>query len=63
VSTAEYKRLRGLAKLIDEFNKPPFTITNNGTKIVKEKAQDVLNYVVEDAKKISRSLDSKAWAK
>ena len=50
-STAEYKRLRGLAKLIDEFNKPPFVITNNGTKITKEKAQDVLNYVVEDAKK------------
>ena len=24
---------------------------NNGTKIVKEKAQDVLNYVVDDAKK------------
>ena len=50
-STAEYKRLRGLAKLIDEFNKPPFVITNNGTKITKEKARDVLNYVVEDAKK------------
>src|SRR5580658_7752174 len=50
-STAEYKRLRGLAKLIDEFNKPPFVITNNGTKVTKEKAQDVLNYVVEDAKK------------
>jgi len=51
VSTAEYKRMRGLAKSIDEFNKPPFTVQNNGTKVVKEKAQDVLNYVVEDAKK------------
>src|SRR3984893_3935846 len=50
-STAEYKRLRGLAKLIQDFNKPPFVITSNGTKITKEKAQDVLNYVVEDAKK------------
>jgi len=28
-STAEYKRLRGLARVIDEFNKPPFVITNN----------------------------------
>jgi DNA gyrase subunit B len=50
-STAEYKRLRSLAKLIEEFNKPPFTVTNNGTKVTKEKAQDVLSYVVEDAKK------------
>jgi len=49
--TAEYKRLRSLAKLIEEFNKPPFTVTNNGTKVNKEKARDVLNYVVEDAKK------------
>jgi len=50
-STAEYKRLRSLTKSIEEFNKPPFVVTNNGTKITKEKAQDVLNYVVEDAKK------------
>jgi DNA gyrase subunit B len=50
-STAEYKRLRSLAKLVDEFNKPPFVVTNNGTKVTKEKARDVLNYVVEDAKK------------
>src|ERR1700751_5713418 len=50
-STAEYKRLRSLAKLIEEFNKPPFIVTNNGTKVTKEKAQDVLSYVVEDAKK------------
>jgi DNA gyrase subunit B len=50
-STAEYKRLRSLGKLIEEFNKPPFVITNNGSKVTKEKAQDVLNYVVEDAKK------------
>jgi DNA gyrase subunit B len=50
-STAEYRRLRSLAKLIQEFNKPPFIITNNGSKVTKEKAQDVLSYVVEDAKK------------
>jgi DNA gyrase subunit B len=50
-STAEYKRLRSLSKAIEEFNKPPFVVTNNGTKITKEKAQDVLSYVVEDAKK------------
>jgi len=50
-STAEYKRLRALAKQIEEFNKPPFLITRNGDKATKEKAQDVLSYVMEDAKK------------
>ena len=50
-STAEYKRLRALSRQIEEFNKPPFTVARNGTKVTKEKAQDVLNYVVEDAKK------------
>ncbi len=50
-ATAEYKRLRALAKQIDEFNKPPFTVARNGDKAVKEKAQDVLSYVMEDAKK------------
>ena len=50
-STAEYKELRGLSKKIEEFNHPPFTVSRNGDKIIKERAQDVLNYVVEDAKK------------
>jgi DNA gyrase subunit B len=50
-ATAEYKRLRVLSKQIDEFNKPPFTVSRNGDKAVKEKAQDVLSYVMEDAKK------------
>jgi DNA gyrase subunit B len=50
-STAEYKRLRGLAKQIEEFNHPPFIIARNGTKVSKEKATDVLNYIIEDAKK------------
>jgi DNA gyrase subunit B len=50
-ATAEYKRLRGLAKQIDEFNKPPFTVSRNGDKVSKEKAQEVLDYIMEDAKK------------
>jgi DNA gyrase subunit B len=50
-STAEYKRLRALAKQIGEFNKPPFTVARNGDTVTKEKAQDVLSYVLEDAKK------------
>jgi DNA gyrase subunit B len=50
-ATAEYKKLRALAKQIDEFNKPPFIVSRNGDKAVKENAQDVLSYVMEDAKK------------
>ena len=50
-STPEYKRLRALAKQVEEFNKPPFIISRNGDNTTKEKAQDVLNYVMEDAKK------------
>ena len=50
-STSEYKRLRALAKQIEEFNKPPFTIARNGDKATKENAADVLAYVMEDAKK------------
>ena len=50
-STPEYKRLRALAKQIEEFNHPPFTVTRNGDKVTKEKVGDVLSYVMEDAKK------------
>src|SRR5258706_12344340 len=50
-STAESKRLRGLTKKMKELNHPPFTVTRNGDKVTKEKVTDVLNYVVEDAKK------------
>jgi DNA gyrase subunit B len=50
-STAEYKRLRALARQIEEFNHPPFTIARNGSKVTRDKATDVLNYVLEDAKK------------
>ncbi|MGD0905998.1 MAG: DNA topoisomerase (ATP-hydrolyzing) subunit B [Candidatus Acidiferrales bacterium] len=50
-STPEFKRLRASANAIGELDKPPFTVTRNGDKIVKEKASDVLAYVLEDAKK------------
>jgi len=50
-STAEYKRLRALAKQVEEFNKPPFVIARNGDKATKERATEVLAYVMEDAKK------------
>jgi DNA gyrase subunit B len=54
-STPEYKRLRASANLISELDRPPFTVTRSGDKpgekIVKEKASDVLSYILEDAKK------------
>jgi DNA gyrase subunit B len=50
-ATAEYKRLRALSHTIGEFDRPPFSVTRNGDKVVKEKATDVLAYVLEDAKK------------
>jgi DNA gyrase subunit B len=50
-SLPDYKRLRALTRQIEEYNKPPFTITRNGDKASKEKATDVLAYVMEDAKK------------
>jgi DNA gyrase subunit B len=50
-STPEFKRLRASAKAVGEVDRPPFTVTRNGDKIVKETASDVLAYMLEDAKK------------
>jgi len=50
-STPEYKRLRDLGKRIAELDRPPFVVTRNGDKVTKEKATEVLAYVMEDAKK------------
>ncbi len=50
-STPEFKRLRASAKAVGEVDRPPFTVTRNGDKVVKETASDVLAYVLEDAKK------------
>ncbi len=50
-STPEYKRLRALYNQIEPMDKPPFQVSRNGDKITKEKAVDVLAYVLEDAQK------------
>jgi DNA gyrase subunit B len=50
-STPEYKRLRASAKLISELDSPPYTVTRNGDKIVRQSASEVLAYVMDDAKK------------
>jgi DNA gyrase subunit B len=50
-ASPEYKRLRTLHQAIEEHDKPPFTVTHNGDKAVKESATLLLDYVLEDAKK------------
>ena len=50
-ASPEYKRLRTLRAAIADSDKPPFTITHNGDKTTKESALQLLNYVLEDAKK------------
>jgi DNA gyrase subunit B len=50
-ATPEYKRLRALRQAIQDNDRPPFTITHNDDKVVKEDSLGVLNYVLEDAKK------------
>ena len=50
-STPEYKRVRALYRLVEPVDHPPFQITRNGDKITKEKAVDVLGYVLADAQK------------
>ena len=50
-SSPEYKRLRTLHQAIAESNKPPFVLMTNGDKTTKETAQQLLDDVLEDAKK------------
>jgi DNA gyrase subunit B len=50
-ATPDYKRMRTLHQAIGDSDKPPFTITHNGDKVVKDDSLGVLNYVLEDAKK------------
>ena len=50
-ATPDYKHLRTLRQAISEHDRPPFTITHNGDKTVKDNAANLLAYVMEDAKK------------
>ena len=50
-STPEYRRLHSLHSIMKEYDTPPFTISTNGTKVAKETASDVLQHVLEEAKK------------
>ncbi len=50
-SLAEYKRASELALRLEAQDKPPFTVVSNGTKVKKETARELLDYLVEQGKK------------
>ena len=50
-ASPEYKRLRTLRQSIADNDRPPYTISHNGDKATKESAQQLLSYVLEDAKR------------
>ncbi len=50
-NSPEYRRLRALYRQIAPHDRPPFEVTRNGDKVTKERALDVLAYILEDAKK------------
>jgi DNA gyrase subunit B len=50
-ATPEYRRLLALSRQLAGLNVPPFTISHNGDRVVKESAPEVLAYILEDAKK------------
>lgn len=43
--------LRDLFRKLQPADRPPFTVTHNGDKVVKENALAVLSFILEDAKK------------
>ncbi len=51
VGSAEYKRLRALYRQLADYDEPPFTVQRNGEKVTMESAKQVLDFVLEDAKK------------
>ncbi len=51
VGSAEGKRLRALYRQIADHDQPPFTVQRNGEKVTMESAKQVLDFVLEDAKK------------
>jgi len=50
-SSPEYKRLHALHAIMKEYHRPPYTISTNGTKVAKDTATEVLQHVLEEAKK------------
>jgi len=51
VGSAEFKRLRALYRQMADYDEPPFTVQRNSEKVTMESAKQVLDFVLEDAKK------------
>ncbi len=50
-ATPEYRRLLALSRQLAGLNVPPFTISHNGDRVVKQTAPEERSYILEDAKK------------
>ncbi|MGH9778428.1 MAG: DNA gyrase subunit B, partial [Candidatus Acidiferrales bacterium] len=50
-SLAEYKRASELALRLEAQDKPPFTVSSNGSKVKKDSARELLDFLVEQGKK------------
>ncbi len=50
-SLAEYKRASELALRLEAQDKPPFTVSSNGSKVKKDSARELLEFLVEQGKK------------
>ena len=51
LSLPEYKRLRALAREIVLWDRPPFTVQTNGSKVEQRTAQELLDYLLNEGKK------------
>src|SRR5579875_787123 len=50
-ASPDYRRLLTLTRQLAPLNRPPFTVTHNGDRVEKQTAPEVLQFILEDAKK------------
>ncbi len=50
-ASPDYRRLLTLTRQLAPMNRPPFTVTHNGDRVEKQTAPEVLQFILEDAKK------------
>jgi len=50
-ASPDYRRLLVLSRQLTPLNRPPFTVTHNGDRVEKQTAPEVLQFILEDAKK------------
>ncbi len=47
----EYRRLRGLAKQIAKYNRPPFTVIKDSSRVTRENCTDLLGYIKDEGRR------------